>query len=101
MAAVDGLFPVWTVASADESLDAVRDAAARAHAAGATLIASGSAAAEIADADHYLPVPRPPLALLTPVLSVVPGQLLAWALAQAKGFDPDHPAGLTKITRAL
>jgi len=27
--------------------------------------------------------------------------LLAWALAQAKGLDPDQPVGLSKITLAL
>lgn len=100
VAAIDGLFPVWTIASADESLPAVQDAAARAREAGAMLIASGTAAAEIAGAGHYLPVPQPPLSLLTPLLSVAPGQLLAWALAHAKGLDPDRPNGLSKVTRA-
>jgi glucosamine--fructose-6-phosphate aminotransferase (isomerizing) len=100
VAAIDGLFPVWTIASADESLPAVRDAAARAREAGAMLIASGAAAGEIAGAGHYLPVPQPPLRLLTPLLSVAPGQLLAWALAHAKGLDPDRPNGLSKVTRA-
>jgi glucosamine--fructose-6-phosphate aminotransferase (isomerizing) len=33
-------------------------------------------------------------------LSVVPGQLFAGALARAKGFDPDKPAGLSKVTFA-
>ena len=69
----------------------MREAAARARAAGATLIASGTGAHEIADAEHYLPVPAPPLPLLTPLLSVAPGQLLAWALAQAKGPRPRPP----------
>jgi glucosamine--fructose-6-phosphate aminotransferase (isomerizing) len=101
MAAIDGLFPVWTIASADETLPAVRDAATQAHAAGAMLIASGTAANEIAGAEHYLPVPAPPLPILTPLLSVAPGQLLAWALAQARGLDPDRPSGLSKVTLAL
>ena len=101
VAAIDGLFPVWTIASADETLPAVRDAAARARAAGAMLIASGTAAHEIAAAEHYLPVPAPPLPILTPLLSVAPGQLLAWALAQARGLDPDRPTGLSKVTLAL
>ena len=100
VAALDGLFPVWTIASADESLPAVREAAARAHEAGATLIASGTAAAEITFAEHHVPVPEPPFSLLAPLLSVAPGQLLAWALAQAKGLDPDRPTGLSKITLA-
>jgi glucosamine--fructose-6-phosphate aminotransferase (isomerizing) len=41
------------------------------------------------------------LPILTPLLSVAPGQLLAWALAQARGLDPDSPSGLSKITLAL
>jgi glutamine---fructose-6-phosphate transaminase (isomerizing) len=101
IAAVDGLFPVWAIASDDASLGAVRQAASRVRAAGATLIASGTAARELDGAAHVLAVPAPPVSLLTPLLSVVPGQLLAWALAQAKGLDPDRPAGLSKVTLAL
>jgi glucosamine--fructose-6-phosphate aminotransferase (isomerizing) len=37
---------------------------------------------------------------LTPLLSVVPGQLVANALARAKGLDADKPVGLTKVTLA-
>jgi glutamine---fructose-6-phosphate transaminase (isomerizing) len=101
VAALDGLFPVWTIASDDPLLPAVREAAARVHAAGATLLVSGTGAASIPDAAYSVPVPKPTLPLLAPLLSVVPGQLLAWALAQAKGLDPDRPDGLTKVTLAL
>jgi glucosamine--fructose-6-phosphate aminotransferase (isomerizing) len=101
LAALDGLFPVWTICSDDESLPAVRDAAARAQAAGATIVASGPAAGQIAGAAFSVPVPTPAVTLLSPLLSVVPGQLFAWALAQAKGLDPDRPSGLSKITHAL
>jgi glucosamine--fructose-6-phosphate aminotransferase (isomerizing) len=100
VAALDALFPVWTIASDDESLPAVLEAASRARAAGATLLASGSAAESVPGAAVTLPVPRPSLPLLGPILSVAPGQLLAWALAQAKGLDPDRPAGLAKVTLA-
>jgi glucosamine--fructose-6-phosphate aminotransferase (isomerizing) len=48
-----------------------------------------------------VPVPAPSLSVLAPLLSVAPGQLLAKALAQAKGLDPDRPSGLTKVTLAL
>jgi glutamine---fructose-6-phosphate transaminase (isomerizing) len=98
VAALDGLFPVWTIATDDPLLPAVREAAARARAVGATLLVSGTGAAAIPDGDYYIPVPKPDLALLAPLLSVVPGQVLAWALAQAKGLDPDRPHGLTKVT---
>ena len=100
VAALDGLFPVWAIAANDASLPAVREAAERARAKGVTLIATGTAASELAGATHVLPVPAPSIDLLAPLLSVVPGQLLAWALAQAKGLDPDRPAGLSKVTLA-
>jgi len=38
---------------------------------------------------------------LSPLSAVVPGQLLALHLAQARGYDPDSPRGLDKVTRTL
>jgi glucosamine--fructose-6-phosphate aminotransferase (isomerizing) len=101
VAALDGLFPIWTIAADDASLPAVSEAAARARLAGATIVASGPAADSITGAAYSVPLPRAPLPLLAPLLSVAPGQLLAWALAHAKGLDPDRPNGLSKITFAL
>jgi glucosamine--fructose-6-phosphate aminotransferase (isomerizing) len=98
IAALDSLFPVWAIASDDDMLPTVLDAAARARDAGATLIASGPSAASVTGAEYSLPVPRAPSAILAPLLSVVPGQLFAWALARTKGFDPDEPRGLSKVT---
>ena len=100
VAALDPLFPVWSIASEDETLDAVVDATARARAAGATVVASGTAAEALVDAQYLVPVPKPRLALLSPLLSVVPGQLFAGAVARAKGLDPDKPRGLSKVTLA-
>lgn len=40
------------------------------------------------------PLPEP----LSPIVNIVPGQLLAYHLAVAAGRDPDHPVGLTKVT---
>jgi glucosamine--fructose-6-phosphate aminotransferase (isomerizing) len=100
VAALDPFFPVWTIASRDAALGAVVEGAARVREAGATLVASGTAADAIEDAAYRLSVPEPPLPLLSPLLSVVPGQLFALALARAKGLDPDSPRGLSKITLA-
>ena len=100
VAALDPLFPVWTIASRDEALPAVVDAAARVREAGATVVASGNAASEVVDAAYELPVPEPPIPLLAPLLSVVPGQLFSAALARVKGLDADNPARLSKVTRA-
>jgi glutamine---fructose-6-phosphate transaminase (isomerizing) len=100
VAALDALFPVWTIASRDESLPAVVDAAARIREAGATVVASGNAATEIEGAAFVLPVPPAPAPILAPLLSVVPGQLFSASLAAAKGLNPDSPVGLSKVTRA-
>jgi glutamine---fructose-6-phosphate transaminase (isomerizing) len=35
---------------------------------------------------------------LAPIVAVVRGQQLAYELARRLGYDPDHPAGLTKVT---
>jgi glucosamine--fructose-6-phosphate aminotransferase (isomerizing) len=101
VAALDSLFPVWAIASRDATLPALVEAAVRIQQAGATLVASGPAADAIPGADHVIPIPTPAVPLLAPILSVVPGQLFAWALARAKGLDPDVPRGLSKVTLAL
>jgi glutamine---fructose-6-phosphate transaminase (isomerizing) len=67
---------------------------------GASLVASGTAAAQIKGAAYTVPVPAPDPPLLSPLLSVIPGQLFAAALARARGLDADAPHGLAKITLA-
>jgi glucosamine--fructose-6-phosphate aminotransferase (isomerizing) len=98
VAALDPLFPVWAIASSDGTLAPVQEAAARIREMGATLVASGTAASQIAGAAYSVPVPSPRVPLLSPLLSVMPGQLFAWALARARGLDPDSPHGLAKVT---
>jgi glutamine---fructose-6-phosphate transaminase (isomerizing) len=100
VAALDPLFPVWAIASPDEALPAVVDAAARARQAGAAVVASGSSAARIEGAEFSLPVPDPGDRVFAPLLSVVPGQLFAASLARVKGLDADRPERLTKVTLA-
>ena len=100
VAAVDPLFPVWTIASDDAALPMAVEAAKRVLAAGGMLVASGNAAGAIRGASYTLPVPAAPNPVLAPLLSVLPGQLFAGALALAKGLDPDRPVGLTKVTLA-
>ncbi len=38
---------------------------------------------------------------LSPIAAVVPGQLLAFHLGRLRGFDPDQPRGLSKVTRTV
>jgi glutamine---fructose-6-phosphate transaminase (isomerizing) len=99
VAALDALFPVWAIASKNQNVSVVREAVARARAAGSAVVVTGDAAADL-DASYLLPTPEPAIPLLSPLLSVLPGQLFARALALAKGHDPDHPQRLEKVTLA-
>lgn len=100
VAALDERFPVWISVAADSALPAVREAVGRVRQTRAPLIASGPAAAEVEGAAWRLPVPAAPQLVLSPLLSVLPGQLFAVALARAKGLDPGAPRNLRKVTLA-
>lgn len=50
-------------------------------------------------ADRALPLPEAVPEWLTPIVGIVPAQLLVYHLTVAKGYDPDQPRGLSKVTR--
>jgi glutamine---fructose-6-phosphate transaminase (isomerizing) len=59
----------------------------------------------ISDDAATLDLARVPLELphglpewLSPITSIIPGQLFAMHLAKVRDFDPDHPRGLRKVT---
>lgn len=59
----------------------------------------------VSDDVETLSLARVPLQLpqavpewLSPLVSIVPGQLFALHLAKVRDFDPDHPRGLRKVT---
>ena len=45
-----------------------------------------------------LPLTDPGTELLSPILDILPAQLLAYHLTVLRGLDPDNPRGLTKVT---
>lgn len=100
LAALDPGFPVWACAADDELFSALEDAAARIAATGAPLIAAGPAAGRLGGAQHVLEVPAPGVPVLSPLLTVLPAQLLARELAERKGLDPGAPRNLRKVTLA-
>ena len=77
-------------------LDLAREVARR----GSPVVTVGPTVVPDLDA---VPVLLPPGARvapwLTPLPTVVPAQLLAQRVAEARGIDVDRPGGLTKVTR--
>jgi glutamine---fructose-6-phosphate transaminase (isomerizing) len=54
-----------------------------------------------ADPERHLSLPLALPEALTPLAFVLPGQLLAEAVARRRGYAPDAPEGLAKVTRTL
>lgn len=65
---------------------------------GAELIVVAAAVDALALAQTPLPLPAGIPEWLSPVAAVMPGQLFAYGLTLAKGYDPDQPRGIVKVT---
>jgi len=52
-------------------------------------------------ADTALPLPPGIPEWLSPIISILPAQIFCHQLAKVKGFDPDQPRGLSKVTRTV
>jgi glutamine---fructose-6-phosphate transaminase (isomerizing) len=92
IAAVAPGTPAIVVAARGRALASVLETATALRARGAQQILIG----EQADAD--LPLPSAIPEWLSPLIAVVPGQVLAWRRAVLGGESVDQPGGLTKVT---
>nr|MBC7244372.1 SIS domain-containing protein [Chloroflexota bacterium] len=98
IAVVEQGFPVILVAPSGEVYPDILALARELHEKGAEFIAISDRreALDLAITPLQLPVTVPEW--LSPITCVIPGQLLAHDLTLAKGYDPDHPRGLRKVT---
>ncbi len=94
-------FPVVLVAPRGAALDDIRALAAELRRLKAEQLVISDEADLLAGAHLALPLPPDVPEWLTPLVAVLPGQLLSLALARFKGLDPDQPLGLSKITETL
>ncbi len=58
-------------------------------------------ASSVAGASAHIPLPAGMDERLAPIVQIVPLQQLARAMAVSRGYDPDHPRGLSKVTETL
>jgi len=97
IALIDEHMPVVVVAPQDRVYDKMISQIEQVKARGGIVIAVASEGDEFiaTKADHILRVPRAS-ELLTPVLTVIPLQLLAYHIAVRRGADVDQPRNLAK-----
>ena len=97
LALVDKDMPVIAVAPADELLEKLKSNLQEVRARGGELYVFADAGSEIAASEgvHILHMPEH-YGLLSPVLHVIPLQLLAYHAALVKGTDVDKPRNLAK-----
>jgi glucosamine--fructose-6-phosphate aminotransferase (isomerizing) len=98
VALVERGFPVLAVVPEGALADELVDFLTQLHERGAELVVISSHPGALALAQTPLPIPSGVPEWLSPIVAVVQGQLFALGLTLAKGFDPDHPRGLHKVT---
>jgi glucosamine--fructose-6-phosphate aminotransferase (isomerizing) len=90
--------PAFVVAPSGPTLPSLRESIAKLRARGVPVIAISDDAELLGAADTQLPLVRAVPEWLSPLLTVIPGQVAALRLATLRGGDVDNPAGLTKVT---
>ncbi len=104
IAMVEPGFPVNLVSMGNTFRDELNSLAENVHERGGSLITIGDAILEghiegRSDVrDLFIPVPAGLPEWLSPIAAILPGQLLAYHLSKARGFDPDKPRSLRKVT---
>ena len=99
IAAVKRGRPAIVIAPSGRTLDSMREAIEKIRDRGAELIAISDDREFLASAQTAFPLVPDLPEWLSPLLTVVPGQLAAVQLAKLRGADIDSPIGLTKVTR--
>ena len=100
IAIVDEGFPVSLISIGDTFRDELNQLGATLRERGARLITIGDMElhGHTAEQDVFIPVPAGLPEWLSPIAAILPGQLLAYHLTKARGFDPDQPRAIHKVT---
>lgn len=91
-------FPVVVIAPKGETLEQMRDLLVRLHAREAETLVISNDEIALGQGTRSVGIPEDIPEWLTPIAAVIPGQVLAMRLAQARGNPLDKPIGLTKVT---
>jgi glutamine---fructose-6-phosphate transaminase (isomerizing) len=90
--------PIFVIAPKDQMSSDIFDLIHQLEKKGAEIIIISDERAILGKAKLGFPIPTDIPEWLTPLVTVIPGQLFARQLAIEKGLDPDNPLGITKVT---
>ena len=101
IALLEAGYPTVLVAPRGKTLQDMRALAGEVSQAGADLAVITNEAGQLPLAASLIRLPAALPEWLSPVVAVIPGQLLALHLAEGKGVDVDHPRRLHKVTHTF
>ncbi len=99
IAMVDQGFPCFVYAPDGRAYASMLDLAMRIRDRAGEMVVFASAPEMLGLGVVPIPTPQAPHELVSPLVSIIPGQLFAYHLSKLRGADPDSPRGLTKVTR--
>jgi glucosamine--fructose-6-phosphate aminotransferase (isomerizing) len=94
-------FPLLVIAPSGKTQKDLGDFIATAKKRGAATVVISDHREILGLADVPMRIPDGIPEWLSPVVAIIPGQLMALQLTLAKGLDPDQPVGLTKVTETI
>jgi len=97
IALVNPGFPLIAVATSGPTMPGMLELLGRLRAGKARLLVISDVAEALALGDG-IPLPAGVPEWLAPLVAIVPGQLYAYHLAEARGINPDQPRNLSKVT---
>ncbi|MDO8683777.1 MAG: SIS domain-containing protein [Armatimonadota bacterium] len=91
-------FPCFLIAPDGKAFDVMIETADKLKEKGAELAIIANNQEILSKATVPIPIPVQMDELFSPLVYIIAGQLLAYHLALTKGYDPDRPRGLSKVT---
>ncbi|NOX60364.1 MAG: SIS domain-containing protein [Chloroflexi bacterium] len=101
LALVQHGFPIIVIAPSGQMLPEMLDFIATVKRREAELLVISDAEAALSRARIGLRLPAGAAEWLSPLITIIPGQLLSMYLAATRDYDVDHPRGIRKVTETI
>jgi glutamine---fructose-6-phosphate transaminase (isomerizing) len=101
IAMVDRGFPVFLFAPPGPTLKGMKELLDKLSEIGAETVVISSEASALKAGSRALKIPQRISEILSPIPYIIPAQLFAAHLAEAKGLSPDRPRMLSKVTKTV